>query len=131
MVTLEWNYEDIADVYASQYRDEEPYFQFERPGQRSLVNGEIEQSFDLVLNAAEEEIGISGGRTVSYYHRAMLSLASIDLKYAELGTEVIVLWGDSGCRQKRIRAQVAPLPFNTDYSNRNYDVEKVPHYCSK
>ena len=31
IVTLEWNADDIADVFASQFRDEEPYKYIESP----------------------------------------------------------------------------------------------------
>lgn len=131
MVTLKWNADDIADVYASQFRDEEPYFPFGNPGQIGIVNGKVEISFDLVFNTNGKEIGVSGGRTVSYFHRAMLSLASIDLEYTELETEVIVLWGDLGSKQKKIRATVAPMPYNTNYSNKTFDVNNIPRLKDK
>ena len=47
-----------------------------------------------------EEIGISTGRMNSYYYRSMISLCSIDVEYGDLNTEVTVLWGDEGTRQK-------------------------------
>jgi hypothetical protein len=37
----------------------------------------------------------------------MISLAFISREHADLGTELVVLWGNPGTRQKRIRATVA------------------------
>jgi glycine cleavage system aminomethyltransferase T len=131
-VTLEWNKEDILDVYASQFRDEEPYQAFETPSNHmNIVNHQVELSIDLVFGKDGKEIGISGGRTESPWHRAMLSLASIELPYAELGTEVFVLWGDVGRRQKKIRATVVPTPYNTNYSNWTFDVNQIPRLSGK
>jgi len=128
-VTLEWNAEDISDIYESQFRDEIPYQPIDKIGPMDVggdsANG---SSMDLVFNKNGNEIGISGARVVSYYHRAMISLASIDLQYADLGTEVIVLWGDPGTRQKEVRAKVAPRPYNNKINNRNFDVEQIPRY---
>jgi glycine cleavage system aminomethyltransferase T len=129
IVTLKWNAEDIGDVYASQYRDGEPYCPMDEASQ-TVVNIQGSAA-DLVLDKDGKEIGISSGRAASYFHRAMLSLAIIDLKYAKLGTEVIVLWGDTGTHQKKIRATVAPFPFNTNIANRTFDVETIPHPANR
>lgn len=130
-VSLEWNVDDICDIYRSQYEDAEPYQQIDESGQENVVNNKMVMSMDRVLDAEGNQIGFSGGRTFSPYHQATLSLASIDLAYAELGTEVYVLWGDPGTRQKKVRATVAPLPYNTHYSNRTFDVEQIPHLADK
>jgi glycine cleavage system aminomethyltransferase T len=128
LVTLKWNADDIGDVFASQVRDGEPYFPMDHPGQMSLVDHKTELSMDYVFDKDGNCIGTSGGRTFSPWHQAMLSLASIDLAYTQLGTEVQVLWGNEGSRQKLIRATVEPVPYNTNYSNRTYDVEQIPHF---
>ncbi len=131
-VTLKWNVEDIIDVYESQFRDEVPYQPFENPSSNmNTVNHKIELSIDRVFDKNGKEIGISGGRTFSPYHQAMLSLASIELPYAQLGEEVFVLWGDPGQRQKKIRASVVPTPYNTNYSNRTFDVNTIPRWSEK
>lgn len=46
----------------------------------------------------------------------MLSLATIDVDHAEIGTEVDVLWGAPGHRQKLIRAVVKSAPYKGDRS---------------
>jgi vanillate/3-O-methylgallate O-demethylase len=53
----------------------------------------------------------------------MLSLCTIDVTQAEIGTEVTVIWGNPGDRQKEIRAVVAPAPYKTD--NRRADLSKI------
>lgn len=132
LVTLEWMEADIQEVYASQFNTEkEPYQQFDFPGQMNIRGGYFISSIDLVYNEDGEEIGISGGRTFSPFHGAMLSLASIELPYRALGTEVYVLWGDAGTRQKKIRAKVAPMPYNTHYSNKTFDVNSIPRLADK
>ena len=61
----------------------------------------------------------------------MISLCSIDTEYAEIGTEVIVVWGDVGTRQKMIRAKVARFPYLNEERNQVIDVEKIPRQPKK
>ena len=61
-------------------------------------------------------VGVATSRGYSYYFRKMLSLATIDVEYAEPGTEVSVIWGAPGRPQKTIRAIVRPAPYKTDKS---------------
>lgn len=115
IVTLEWNVEDLTELYASQFRKgEEPYFQMDYAGDPKSIYGRFMLSSDLVFNADGKEIGISMGRTNSAYFQAMLSLATLDLEYHQLDTEVYILWGDVGSRQMKIRAKVAPFPYNQE-----------------
>lgn len=131
-ITLKWNKEDIIDVFASQFDTEnEPYQQFDLPGQGAVRVNTILASKDYVFSGDGEKIGISSGRTFSPFHGEMVSLAAIDLEYAEIDTEVMVLWGDEGTRQKRIRATVVPTPFNIHYSNKTFDVNSIPHLHDK
>jgi vanillate/3-O-methylgallate O-demethylase len=68
-------------------------------------------------------VGVATSRGYSYYFRQMLSPCVIDVEHSELGTEVIVVWGDPGEPQKEIRATVAPAPYKKD--NRRIDVSKL------
>jgi vanillate/3-O-methylgallate O-demethylase len=61
-----------------------------------------------------ELVGVATSRGSSYYFREMLSLCTIDVAHAELGTPVTVHWGNPGGPQKDIRATVAPAPYKTD-----------------
>lgn len=56
----------------------------------------------------------------------MISLCSIDVEYGEFGTEVIVLGGNPGTRQKEIRATVSRFPFLSEERNQVVDVNKIP-----
>lgn len=123
MVTLEWNVEDIADVFASQFRDEEPYKYIEDPLDYVFYLG---NHHDKVLNQKGEMIGLSFGRQNSAYFHRMISICCLDSKYVELGTDVIVVWGDPGTRQKKIRAKVVRFPYNNILRNESTDVNILP-----
>lgn len=121
IVTLVWNSEDVMDVHASLFRkDERPYQPMELPrdylgtfqSDRVEVNGEV--------------VGATSSRCYSYHFREMLSLCTIDAEFAQEGTEVVVIWGAKGQREKSIRATVAPAPFKKD--NRRADVSALPSY---
>ncbi len=77
--------------------------------------------YDAVL-AAGQPIGISTWIGYSSNERKMLTLAVLDKRHAEPGTEVTLLWGepDGGTakpavephRQVELKATVAPVPFS-------------------
>ena len=69
-------------------------------------------------------VGVATSRGFSYSFRQMLSHCVIDIAHAVPGTEVTVIWGDPGTRQKDIRATVAPSPYKTD--NRRADLSAMP-----
>jgi vanillate/3-O-methylgallate O-demethylase len=143
VVTLEWNADDIADVHASQYRGlgEEPYMPLDLTGPSDVTSDTgtpdpatgrpktKDYHADLVLTPGGTQIGISAGRVVSTAYRRMISLAFVSREHAGLGTELVVLWGNPGTRQKPIRATVARFPYLTDERNDKVDVERIPHYA--
>ncbi|NWL45092.1 glycine cleavage system protein T [Pseudomonas hunanensis] len=119
MVTLVWNADDVSDVSASLLsKAAEPYTYMEMP--RNLLGLTW---MDNVLKDGQE-IGVSSSRCYSYTFREMLSLCVIDRAYMAPGTEVTVVWGHPGTRQKHIRARVAPSPYKKD--NRRVDVTSLP-----
>lgn len=61
----------------------------------------------------------------------MISLCSIDAAHSGLGTEVVVLWGDPGARQKEIRATVSRFPYLNENRNENVYVSKIPRIAGK
>jgi glycine cleavage system aminomethyltransferase T len=124
MVTLVWNVEDLLDVQASQYRDGEPYAWMDPIDLGQRHGGHI-MCADQVLKDGKL-LGVSSGRSYSYYYRAVLSLCSIDVEHGELGNEVTVLWGDPGTRQKAIRATVSRFPYLNENRNENVDVSTIP-----
>lgn len=137
VVTLEWNAEDVADVYASQFRGEaEPYEPIsDRPNDIRYDPGTIDQATgyprtftyhaDKVLKDGRE-IGFSSGRAVSQTYHRMISLGFVERDLATIGTAVVVLWGDPGSRQKEIRATVSRFPYLQVERNDRVDVEKIP-----
>lgn len=135
-VTLEWNADDIAAVYATRFRPgEEPCEDISTVSDAFLNDRPAGQGFvyraDKVF-AGEKEIGLSSGRIISYAYNSMISLGFIAPEYAAEGTELAVLWGTPGTRQMKIRAKVVRFPYNSDYiRNENKDVEEIPHYTAK
>lgn len=130
MVTLVWNPEDVAEVYLSQFQPgaEHPYMDLPNHFMYEVGDPEHLQSLwaDRVLGDGRD-IGTSSGRCFSPYSQEMLSLATVETAYAEEGTNVVVLWGDPGTRQKEIHATVARFPYLVDpVRNEKYDVSTIP-----
>lgn len=124
MVTLEWNTDDVVDVYASQFKSAEPYL-FMEPSHLSQHKGRHQLHADKVLKGGKP-VGVSSGRMYSYYYRKMISLCSIDAVHSGPGTEVGVLWGNPGTPQKEVRAQVARFPYLNENRNDAVDVASIP-----
>lgn len=115
VVTLEWNGDDVADVFASLLRDGPDYktFDFPTTPQHSGMIGHA----DHVLKDGKR-VGIASGVAYSYYFRKMLSHCTIDLDQARIGNDVVVDWGDFGGPIKQIRARVARFPYLSEGRNR-------------
>jgi len=125
LVTLEWNDEDVIDVYASLFREGPTGKYMEMPHQqkRSMIA-------DRVLKDGED-VGVATMRGYSYYFRQMLSLATVDVEHADPGTELTVLWGEGENPasptvedhvQTEVRATVAETPYKED--NRRKDLSQ-------
>ncbi len=121
VVTLVWNAEDIADVHASLFREGEPYKQFDMPTsppfKRMIAHA------DHVLRNGKR-VGVASGTAYSYHFRQMLSHATVDLDCAEIGTEVVVQWGEHGGPIKDIRARVERFPYLSEGRNQQVDVAR-------
>lgn len=129
IATLEWNTEDVGDVYMSQFRgqDVESYEPIEHYHQLSDAAAGVAIRGDSVW-ADGKKVGIATGKTYAYYERRMISLAMLDKEHAREGKELTVLWGSKGYPQKKIRATVARFPYyNGEFRNETFDVEKIPH----
>jgi len=125
MVTLEWNDEDILDIYSSYFKQEEPYQLFEFPEDWSYQAGSLDMHADQVLFGGKR-VGVSSGRIFSPYWRKMLSLCTIDIELSKEGTDVVILYGDPDKRQKEIRAKVSRFPYNHIDRNEHFDVSSIP-----
>ncbi|KAH7075087.1 glycine cleavage T protein [Paraphoma chrysanthemicola] len=107
LVTLEWNSEDVIDVYTSLFRaDTLEYMELPRNAGGSVTGSRV------CVNDAV--VGCAVSRCYSYWFKKMISLCIIEKEHAVLGTEVLVLWGKENEPQKLIRAIVKPAPYKED-----------------
>ncbi len=104
-VGLAWNGDDMAELFAAQFRDEPSAPPFDLP------YGQFRLQF-LKLFKDRERVGWATGPAYSPNLKRMISMARIDKALALPGAEVEVLWGGfSDEPSVRIRATVAQLPF--------------------
>ncbi len=123
--SLEWDADDVADVFSSQFRgtDIEPYDEIHEHCDLDLLKWTLHGDF---VKADDKIIGYTTGRAYAYYEKRMVSLGFIDPKYINEGDEVIVVWGSQGHPVKEIRAKVARFPYyQGDWRNETCDVDKL------
>ena len=116
-VTLAWNSEDMAKIYASLFEPEggQHYKFFDLP----LANY-ASSNYDRVVDANGRTVGLSMFTGYSYNEKRALSLATIDNEIP-LGTELRVVWGEENGgtskttvephKQIEVRAVVSPVPY--------------------
>jgi vanillate/3-O-methylgallate O-demethylase len=107
-VTLEYNNDDMVDIYASLFREGTPYDFMDVPHQAKWVTWA-----DQVLKEGKP-VGVSTVPGYSFYFRKVLALAYLAPQYCQPGTTVEVVWGNPGTPQKKVRAIVKPAPYKTD-----------------
>jgi vanillate/3-O-methylgallate O-demethylase len=116
-VTLEWNADDVATIFASILDTEGRGYQV-----FDLPNANYGSSnYDKVVDAKGETVGLSLFTGYTANERRALSLATVD-RDLEVGTEVKVVWGepDGGTSkasvephdQFEVRAIVSPVPYS-------------------
>ena len=115
-VTLAWNGDDVAKIFASMVTGETQYKYFDLP----LANY-ASTNADRVIDAGGRTVGLSMFTGYSYNERAALSLATVDHEIP-VGTEIKLVWGepDGGTRkttvephaQFAVRAVVSPVPYS-------------------
>lgn len=123
IVTLRWNPEDVIDIYASLLRPGPEYKTIDLPTAPHLRGRHAHA--DHVLRDGRR-VGISSGTTYSYWYREVISLCTIDLEAAEIGSEVVVQWGDVGGPIKDVRATVERYPYLDAERNQTYDLGAIP-----
>jgi glycine cleavage system aminomethyltransferase T len=124
VVTLRWNAEDVLDIHASHLRPGEEYKAIDMPTTPSWQHGFFAHADHVLLDG--RTVGISSGTIYSYYFREVLSMATIDLDCAGIGTEVIVQWGEHGRRIKDVRATVERFPYLAEGRNDQVDTAALP-----
>ena len=115
-VTLVWNGDDIARVFGSLFADGggiAKYIDLPLANYSTLP-------YDKVLKDGNI-IGISTYTGYTYNERAMISLAVVESRHSEVGTEVTLVWGEEGGGsskptverhvQASIRGTVAAVPY--------------------
>ncbi|MCD9028749.1 hypothetical protein LDO26_11080 [Luteimonas sp. BDR2-5] len=116
-VTLAWNGEDMAKIFASLFDpDGTPYKFFDLP----LANY-ASTNADRVIDADGRTVGMSMFTGYSYNEKTALSLATIDHEIP-VGTELRVVWGEENGgtrkttvephRQIEVRVVVSPVPYS-------------------
>jgi vanillate/3-O-methylgallate O-demethylase len=116
-VTLAWNGEDVAKIFASLLDTESDGYQtFDVP-----IANYGSSSYDAIVDADGTTVGLSLFSGYSANERRALSLATVDPEI-ELGTELKVIWGepDGGSRkttvqphkQIEVRVVVSPVPYS-------------------
>lgn len=121
-VSLEWNRDDVAEIWASRF-DEEPYAPMDTPNDMQYVGMGTVLHQDKVLDAGGNEVGYSAGRGFTVYYHAMISIAVVDVEHATIGEELTVVWGEPGTRQKLVRAKVARFPYYDENRNQTFVTE--------
>lgn len=116
-VTLVWNRQDVQRVFASQFGDGPRYKSLEFPVTYYAWN-----QFDKVLTTNGDMAGLSCHAGYINPEGELLSLAMLDPRQVEIGTEVELIWGEpnGGSRKPQverheqtiIRATVAPAPYS-------------------
>lgn len=119
-VTLVWNAEDVMGVQQSMLEDTGEV----NPLPITMPLAAIARMhYDRVEDTDGNLIGLATYPGYTTNERAMMSIASVDVAFAEPGTEVVLIWGEDGGgsrsagniephRQVRIRATVAPSPIS-------------------
>lgn len=111
-VMLEWNNEDCISIFASLFdENNESFEQFSLPVNTSSPIGEM---CCPVFNNKDEFIGFATNRGYSCQFKKFLSITYLNANYAKEDTEVYVLYGSNGKRQKKIKAVVKPAPYKID-----------------
>jgi vanillate/3-O-methylgallate O-demethylase len=116
-VTLAWNGEDMAKIFASLFDVEGDSYQFfDIP-----IANYGSSNFDSVLDPDGNVIGYSMFSGYSANEKRALSLATINPN-VEIGSEVTVVWGEPGGgsrkttvqphKQIHVRAVVSPVPYS-------------------
>lgn len=115
-VTLVWNAEDVARIYASLLGPDLPFKYMELPKSSYAF-----QQHDEVRSAHGDQIGFSKFVGYTVNEAKFLSVAIVAPEFAVPGTQVLVIWGepDGGSRkptverhrQTTVRATVAPNPY--------------------
>jgi vanillate/3-O-methylgallate O-demethylase len=121
-VSLVWNHDDLAMIARSMFEPGLPAKYIQYPTASYAF-----QQADQVLTPSGECVGLAQLTNYSSNERELISLAWIDRAHAELGTDLVLVWGepDGGSRkagverhrQVEVRVKVAPKPYASAVRN--------------
>jgi glycine cleavage system aminomethyltransferase T len=120
-VTLRWNSDDVLDTYASLLRSGATYKPIDLP--YAPQRWPMAHADHVLMDG--RQVGYSSGTAYSSSSREILSHACVDVAIANIGTELIVQWGDYGGPVKNIRAVVARFPYLSEGRNSDVDVSAI------
>jgi len=120
IVTLEWNSDDVMDVYASHFRGEGEDFSYLGMPTAPEFRQNTGHADEVMLGG--RRVGISSSAVYSYHFRKVISHCTIDRDAAAIGTDLVVRWGEYGGRIKDIRAKVGRFPYLSEGRNQAVDV---------
>jgi vanillate/3-O-methylgallate O-demethylase len=122
-VTLEWNSDDVAAIYASQLKPGDSAKFMEMPTAHYAAH-----PYDSVM-AGGKMVGLSTYPCYLSTDRQWISLAMVDEAAAQIGRSVVLIWGEPNGGsskpgverhvQKEVRATIAPWPWSKD-ARENY-----------
>ncbi|WP_144905639.1 aminomethyltransferase family protein [Halobellus captivus] len=117
LVTLEWNDEDVIDLFASLLENGDTGKFLDLP-----VPWRSASHYDSVLDG-DTPVGMSMWAAYTYNERAVISLAVVDTAVSDPGTELTLVWGEPNERRNpaverhaltEISATVSPVPYTAD-----------------
>lgn len=109
---LVWNSEDVLKIYASLFDDEPD--SIDLPAMPTKTS---ETGFAFALPVLTQDYQLAGFATNRGYSprtKKFISIAQLDIAYAQEGTELLVKYGAEGKRQIMIRATVQSAPYKPD-----------------
>lgn len=125
IATLEWNVDDIIDIYRSQWNaEEESYYPLDDlpytppTYTKKLVAPLMKMPLYQVLDKDDKPVGVGFMVTHSPYYKRAIELAVIDDDQREIGNELKVVYGQKGFRNKVVRATVEPFPYNQHHERK-------------
>jgi len=124
IVSLKWNPEDLAEIYASLWQEGEPYKYMEFPAAQQEPAGGHQ---DYITTLDGKKVGYSATPIYSSWWHTTISESTVDVEYAKEGTQLLVQWGDYGHRIKNVRAEIVRYPYSNVTENKDYDVSTVEH----
>jgi glycine cleavage system aminomethyltransferase T len=128
VTTVRWNPEDVLDIYASYLQKGKPFklinfpVNFQTPGPMAW-----NYQFDK-LTKDNNAIGFASWPIYTHYYRDIIEMAFIEVNQNVVGKEVILHWGDDNHPTKEVRATIERFPYLDLTPNKDFDVEKIPHY---